>query len=59
MGRLPKRQRPRYVQVVKTMPLTTWHRPIWRDLAKRGVPTPTRARTVFALDEQSGHYRKL
>jgi putative long chain acyl-CoA synthase len=59
MGGLPKRQRPRYVQVVKTIPLTTWHRPIWRDLAKHGVPKPTRTRTVFALDEASGHYRKL
>ena len=58
MSRLPKRQRPRYVQVVRTIPLTTWHRPMWRELAK-GVPTPTRTRTVFALDTDTGHYRKL
>ncbi len=30
----PRAQRPRYVQVVPSIPLTTWHRPIWRDLQR-------------------------
>jgi putative long chain acyl-CoA synthase len=59
MDRLPRRQRPRYVQVVPALPLTTWHRPIWRDLQKRGVPKPTRTRTVWKLDDSTGHYREL
>jgi putative long chain acyl-CoA synthase len=59
MERLPRRQRPRYVQVVASMPLTTWHRPKWRDLQKRGVPKPTRTRTVWKLDDETGHYTQL
>ncbi len=59
MERLPKRQRPRYVQVVASMPLTTWHRPVWRDLRKRGVPKPTRTRKVWRLDDETGHYTQL
>jgi putative long chain acyl-CoA synthase len=59
MDRLPARHRPRYVQVVPSIALTTWHRPVWRDLQKRGVPTPTRTRTVWQLDGSSGHYEQL
>lgn len=57
--RLPRRHRPRYVQVVPSIPLTTWHRPVWRDLQKRGVPKPTRTRKVWKLDESTGHYTEL
>jgi putative long chain acyl-CoA synthase len=59
MDRLPRRQRPRYVQVVPSIPLTTWHRPKWRDLQKRGVPKPTRTRKVWQLDADTGHYKQL
>jgi putative long chain acyl-CoA synthase len=58
-GRLPRRHRPRYVQVVGSIPLTTWHRPIWRTLAKRGVPKPARGRRVWRLDDETGHYAEL
>ena len=40
LDRLPPTQRPRYVQVVPSIPLTTWDRPIWRDLQRKGVPSP-------------------
>ena len=59
LDRLPRRLRPRYVQVVPSIPLTTWHRPVWRALQRRGVPRPTRTRRVFVLDAGSGHYREL
>jgi putative long chain acyl-CoA synthase len=59
MNRLPRRHRPRYVQVVPTIALTTWSRPIWRNLQKRGVPKPARGRTVWRIDDETGHYREL
>jgi putative long chain acyl-CoA synthase len=59
MDRLPRRQRPRYVQAVGSIPLTTWHRPVWRELQKRGVPKPTRTRKVWRLDDSTGHYAEL
>jgi putative long chain acyl-CoA synthase len=59
MDRLPRRQRPRYVQAVASLPLTTWHRPVWRDLQKRGVPKPTRTRKVWRIDDSTGHYTQL
>jgi putative long chain acyl-CoA synthase len=58
-SRLPRRHRPRYVQIVPSIPLTTWHRPIWRTLARRGVPKPARGRRVWRLDSESGHYAEL
>jgi putative long chain acyl-CoA synthase len=59
MDVLPLRQRPRFVQVVPNIALTTWHRPIWRNLQRRGVPKPARGRRVWRLDVESGHYREL
>jgi putative long chain acyl-CoA synthase len=47
------------VQAVASIPLTTWHRPVWRDLQKRGVPKPTRTRKVWRLDDSTGHYTEL
>ena len=62
LRKLPDVQRPRYVQVVADIPLTTWHRPVWRALQEQGVPKPSgegRAdgRDVWRLDD--GHYRPL
>jgi putative long chain acyl-CoA synthase len=54
LDRLPRGQRPTYVQAVASIPLTTWHRPIWRDLQRKGVPKPGRNRQVWQLVE--GHY---
>ncbi|MGH8860809.1 MAG: acyl-CoA synthetase, partial [Jatrophihabitantaceae bacterium] len=57
--RLPRGARPRYVQRVPSIALTTWHRPIWRGLQKRGVPKPARTRTVWMRDGETGHYGEV
>jgi putative long chain acyl-CoA synthase len=57
--RLPRSLRPKYVQVVPSIPVTTWHRPQWRTLQARGVPKPTRTRRVFRLDADRAHFRQL
>jgi putative long chain acyl-CoA synthase len=59
MERLPRRLRPRYVQTVHSIPMTAWHRPIWRNLQRRGVPEPARGRKVWRIDETTGHYHPL
>ena len=59
LGKLPAVQRPRYVQVVSSIPVTTWHRPQWRPLQAKGVPTPSRTRTVWKLDDDRAHYELL
>jgi len=56
--RLPRSQRPRYVSVVDTIPLTTWSRPLWRELQQQGVPTPGPGRTVWRLGD-TGHYEPV
>ena len=57
--RLPAGHRPSYVQVVRSIPVTTWHRPIWRQLQQAGVPKPTRARKVWKLGDDHAHYHPL
>jgi putative long chain acyl-CoA synthase len=59
MDRLPASHRPAYVQVVKSIPVTTWHRPMWRPLQRGGVPRPSRNRQVFRLSEDRTHYQQL
>ncbi len=59
MSRLPAGQRPRYVQQVPSIPVTTWHRPLWRPLQAKGVPTPTRTRRVWRLGDDRAHYEEL
>jgi putative long chain acyl-CoA synthase len=59
MRKLPPRQRPKYVQQVPTIPVTTWHRPQWRPLQAKGVPSPTRQRKVWRLGEDRTHYEEL
>jgi putative long chain acyl-CoA synthase len=59
MERLPRRLRPRYVQTVRSLPMTAWHRPIWRTLQRKGVPTAARGRKVWRIDEATGHYHPL
>ena len=59
LDRLPRGQRPSYVQALQTIPVTTWHRPIWRDLQRKGVPKPGRNRTVWRLDPATGHYAEI
>jgi putative long chain acyl-CoA synthase len=56
LGRLPAAQRPAYVQAVSSIPLTTWHRPLWRPLQAKGIPQPSRNRRVWRLDPDSARY---
>ncbi|MDT4932613.1 MAG: putative long chain acyl-CoA synthase [Pseudonocardiales bacterium] len=58
-GRLPASYRPKYVQVVRSIPVTTWHRPMWRPLQKAGLPKPTSSRKVFRLGADRQHYEQL
>jgi putative long chain acyl-CoA synthase len=57
--RLPASHRPSYVQVVRSIPVTTWHRPIWRPLQQAGIPKPARTRKVWKLGEDRAHYEQL
>jgi putative long chain acyl-CoA synthase len=59
LDRLPVRQRPHYVQVVPSIPLTTWHRPIWRTLQTKGIPKPGRGRQVWRLGADRTHYEQV
>jgi putative long chain acyl-CoA synthase len=57
--RLPRTGRPAYVQVVPSIPVTTWHRPQWRPLQAKGIPKPGRGRQVWRLGDDRAHYEKL
>lgn len=59
LDRLPRTHRPHYVQVVPSIPLTTWARPRWRALQRRGVPKPGRGRQVWHLVEATGRYEPV
>ncbi len=59
VDRLPSSHRPMYVQVVPSIAVTTWHRPVWRVLQKSGIPKPTRGRTVWRLGDDRTHYEQL
>jgi putative long chain acyl-CoA synthase len=48
--RLPGSQRPRWVQVLESIPLTTWSRPMWRGSAAQRVPVPGPGRPVWRRD---------
>ena len=56
--RLPASHRPAYVQVVKSIPVTTWNRPVWQPLQKAGVPKAGRGKRVWRLDPD-GRYVEL
>jgi putative long chain acyl-CoA synthase len=59
VDRLPASHRPAYVQVVRAIPVTTWHRPMWRPLQRAGIPKPSRNRQVFRLGPDRAHYEML
>jgi putative long chain acyl-CoA synthase len=59
LDRLPAGQRPTYVQVVPSIPVTTWHRPQWRQLQSKGVPQPTRNRRVWKSGPDRAHYEPI
>jgi len=57
--KLPPVQRPSYVQVVPSIPVTTWHRPLWRPLQAEGVPRATRTRKVWRRAADKAHYEPV
>jgi putative long chain acyl-CoA synthase len=57
--RLPLKHRPSYIQVVPSIPVTTWHRPVWTELQRAGIPKPGKNRKVWRLDSETGHYIQL
>jgi putative long chain acyl-CoA synthase len=57
--RLTPRQRPRYVQIVDGIALTTWARPSWRELQAEGVPVPREGHRVFRLGADGARYEQL
>jgi putative long chain acyl-CoA synthase len=59
MDKLPGPARPRYVQIVPSIPVTTWHRPQWRPLQAEGVPRPGPDRTVWRLGADGAHYEPV
>jgi putative long chain acyl-CoA synthase len=59
LDKLPPTQRPRYVQVVPAIPVTTWSRPMWRPLQAKGIPFPTRTRKVWRLGADDTHYEAV
>lgn len=58
MGRVPADHRPSYLHVVPSIPVTTWHRPLWRPLQQNGIPTPTTNHQVWRLIEDTGRYQR-
>jgi putative long chain acyl-CoA synthase len=56
---VPVAHRPDYVQVVASIPVTTWCRPLWRPLLEAGVPTPSKNTAVWRLDPDRQHYRPV
>ena len=56
---LPGSHHPGHVQVVQSIPVTTWHRPISAGLQKAGIPKPTKKRRVWRLDPKSNFYEEL
>jgi putative long chain acyl-CoA synthase len=52
-------QRPRYVQVVADIPVTTWSRPLWRSLQEAGLPRPGNAEAVWQLGTDGESYKLL
>lgn len=59
LDRLPGRMRPAYVLSVASIPMTTWHRPVWRGLQAKGVPKPGRGRQVWKLGADRTHYELM
>jgi len=59
MGRLAPQQRPLIVQVVDTIPVTTWFRPLTGPLREAGIPQPGEGVQAWYLDASRERYRPL
>ena len=56
---LPREQRPSLVHVVDQIPVTTWFRPLARELRAAGIPEPEEGRQAWYLDASGETYRPL
>jgi hypothetical protein len=56
---LPPAQRPDYVQVIPSLPVTTWCSPLWRPLREAGVPSSSRTTAAWRLVPDRQHYHPL
>ncbi|MEO6471212.1 MAG: AMP-binding protein, partial [Aeromicrobium sp.] len=59
LERLPASHHPCYVQAVKSIPVTTWHRPLSTGLQRAGIPKPTKKRRVWRFDAEMDSYEEL
>ncbi|MGZ5389195.1 MAG: alpha/beta fold hydrolase [Aeromicrobium sp.] len=59
LNRLPASHHPDFVQTVPSIPVTTWHRPMWTELQKAGIPKPTTKRHVWRLDAARKSFEQL
>jgi putative long chain acyl-CoA synthase len=56
---LPAYERPAVVQVVDSIPVTTWYRPVTGPLRKAGIPDPAEGQPAWYLDRGGKTYRPL
>src|SRR5581483_11126776 len=59
LSALPENERPAYVHVVKSIPVTTWYRPLTASLRKAGIPKPGPRHQVWKLEPKTGRYTRL
>jgi putative long chain acyl-CoA synthase len=56
---LPLAERPAIVQVVDSIPVTTWFRPLTGPLRQAGIPEPGEGATAWYLDFGAARYKPL
>jgi putative long chain acyl-CoA synthase len=56
---LPLAERPAIVQVVDSIPVTTWFRPLTGPLREAGIPEPGDGKSVWYLDSGAARYTPL
>jgi putative long chain acyl-CoA synthase len=59
LGDLEPEQRPAVVHVVDRIPVTTWFRPLTKELRAAGIPEPGEGTQAWYLDASDGTYRPL
>jgi putative long chain acyl-CoA synthase len=56
LGGLKRGHRPEIVQVLDSLPVTTWYRPMTAPLREAGMPEPGAGRTLYKLDRGGRRY---
>ncbi|MDQ6835951.1 MAG: AMP-binding protein [Actinomycetota bacterium] len=59
LGSLDPEQRPEVVQVVDSIPVTTWFRPVTTPLRAAGMPEAGEGKEIWALGRDRESYRRL